>query len=154
MPTGAEGLQGPRLEFVVRKLPGTVTRLRRVPPPTELERKENPRARDKELGLTSIEVQEDAGYMLYTPQGMAYRLTGKELVRRNFDREPNIIGFEQANDLKTPAGRFKLARTDAARQKAWLELEKQVMDACLGKLGKVDAMVSDYDPSGKVKEAA
>lgn len=154
MPAGSETLIGPRLSFVVRKLPGTIKRTKYKAPPTEEAVKENP-ALKKDLSNHAVEVTEDAGYMVYLPNGGAYRLSASELIKRGYDKEPEFLGYEQANDQKTAMGRYKLARTESARQKAWKEMEDEVVNVCLGRVGKVDALVSDYDPHGKLeKEAA
>jgi uncharacterized ParB-like nuclease family protein len=153
MPASSESLVGPRLEFVARKLPGTVTRIKYKAPPTA-------KQREKDETLSSlgeneqIEVTEDAGFMIYFPTGKCYRLSAAELVTRKFDREPEIISIDQANDTKSPAGRFKLARNDQIRQKAWKEMEQQVINACLRGVGDPGAFISGYNPRGKVMEEA
>lgn len=153
MPTGSENLQGPRLEFVIRKLPGTVVRMKTLPPATKAQRDKNPEL-DAMTANQQVQVVEDAGWMLYLPTGEAYRLSNDEMLRRKYDREPNIIGFEQANDIKTAAGRFKLARNDSARNRAWAELENEIIKVCQGRFGSVEALLEGYDPHGKLKEAA
>jgi len=153
MPAGSESVSGPRLEFVVKKLPGTVTRTKWKAPPTKAQvDKDESLAKDLSNQKSSEEV--DAGYMVYLPTGFCYRMSADELVRRKFDRQPNIISFEQANNTKTPAGRFKLARNEQEKQRAWAEMEKQVIDACQGRVGNVAALIEDYAPHGKVMEAA
>lgn len=151
MPTGSESLSGPRLEFVVQKLPGTVTRNKYTAPPTKRQIEKNPDL-ETNLSNTITEIVEDAGYMVYFPSGNCYRLSAKELVARGFDREPTILSFDQANSTDTAAGRFKLARNDQVRQKAWKELETEVVRACLRGSGDLKAFVADYDPKGRLPE--
>lgn len=156
MTTGAEGLQGPRLEFVVRELPGTIERFTYRAPPTKRQRDADP-SLEGNISNTKIKVLEPAGFMVYTPTGNCYRLSAEELMARGLDREPNIIGIEQANDTKTAAGRFKLARNDQARQRAWLDMEKEIINACMGRYGDVVSMIENYDPRRPMpamKEAA
>lgn len=135
-------LKGPRLEFVVRKIPGSVTR--------------NLAAFDEvENKLIAVPKVQPAGYMVYLPNGQSYRMSEKELVRRGFNRDPNILGFAEANDAKTAAGRFKLAANEEARKKAYGEMEAEVMKAALNKTGTIGNMISDYDPTPvKAKDAA
>lgn len=155
MPAGNESITGPRLEFVLRKLPGTVTRSKYRAPPTAEERKED-KTKKMQLQNERLEIVEEAGYMIFFPTGNSCRLTTKQMLQKGYDREPNILSFEQANDQKTAAGRFKLARTERGKQKAWEEMEQEIITLCVGRFGKVDALVSDYDPKGKIaeKEAA
>ena len=134
-------LQGARLEFVIRKLPGTVTRKRYTAP------------HDGALGNEPEDVEVSAGYIVYMPNGSAYRLSEKELHKRGFDRDPEILSFESAKDRKTAAGRFKLAVTDAARKKAYAEMEAEVMRVCHKRTGSLENMISDYNPKGKDPDA-
>lgn len=154
MPAGSESLQGPRLEFVVRPVPGTVKRMKFDPPPNKDDIKGNPKLK----GQTANEprtVTEPAGYMVYMPSGACYRLTNKELRRRGFDRQPNILGIDQANSADTAVGRFKLAFRQEDRERAYKEMEEEVIKNCVGKIGNnLGAIISDYDPAGKMKEAA
>lgn len=153
MATGSENLSGPRLEFVVRALPGTVSRFKHKAPPTKDQVKADPKLAG-ELTNEKIPVVEEAGYMVYLPTGFCYRMSPKDLVRRGFDRQPNILSFEQANNTSTPAGRFKLARTEQERNRAMREMEEQIINHCQGRVGKVDSMIEGYDPKGKIEEAA
>lgn len=133
-------LSGPRLEFVVRKLAGSV--MRSIATWSEAEKK-----------IVNIPKEVPAGYMVFLPNGQSYRLSEKELKRRGFDRPPNILGFEQANNDKTAAGRFKLAISEEARKKAYGDLEKEVVDVAMKKVGRMDNMLTDYNPT-VVKEKA
>lgn len=153
MTAGSEGLQGPRLEYVIRKLPGTVTRTVFRAPPTKKQVDEDS-SLAKDLSNKPITVVEDAGYMVFLPTGFCYRMSAEELVRRKFDEQPNIISFEQANNTTTPAGRFKLARNETERQRAGREMEEQIVKGCLGRFGSMAALIEGYDPHGKVQEAA
>lgn len=151
----ASGLQGPRLSFVVRELPGTVLRTKYKAPPTKAERDKTP-SLEGEIQNQKVVALEPAGYIVYLPTGSCYRLSAKQLVKRGYDKEPEIIGIEQANDLKTAAGRFKLARNDIGRQKAWADMENDIIKLCQGRSGSVNAMIEDYDPKRAMpmKEAA
>lgn len=149
MPAGSESLQGPRLEFVVKPLPGTVNRIKHKAPPTKEAIKADP-SLAKDMSNQKIEVEQPAGYMVYLPTGFCYRMSREELVRRGFDRQPNILSFEQANNTKTAAGRFKLARDERARQAAWNEMEQEIIKACQGRYGNVAALIEDYNPDEKV----
>ena len=129
---------GPRLEFVVRRLKGTVKRRKAV-----FEKK----SRKIKYAL----VEEAAGYMVYLPNGNAYRLSDKELRRRGYDREPNILNFEKINDKNTPAGMFKFGRTEALREKGWRLMEDQIIRNCRRNVGPM--IVSDHLPVPEDEDA-
>lgn len=131
--------EGPRLEFVLRPLPGTVVRT---------EARVNKEAREIEY----TEAVTPAGFMLYLADGHSYRLTQKQVVARGLDREPGILNFEKANDPKTAAGRFKLAVSDTARKKAYAEMEQEVINVCERFAGDTRNYVYRYDPKGKVSD--
>lgn len=134
-------LKGPRLEFVVRKIPGSVSR--------------NLSAYDEAEGkVVSIAKEQPAGYMVYLPNGSAYRMSEKELNKRGFNREPNILGFAEANDTKTAAGRFKLAATEDARKKAYGEMEAEVIKASHQRTGTLANMIDGYNPKPVSDKAA
>jgi hypothetical protein len=155
MAVGNESLTGgPRLEYVVRKLPGTMAVTKRVAPPSKKQVEADPTLDGQGLGKRVV--TEEAGYMVFFPTGTAYRLNQAELERKGFDRQPNVIGLEQANDTKTAAGRFKLALSDRERQKAWKEMEELVIRTCVGGSKNIPQYIGDgYDPAGKLeKEAA
>lgn len=136
-------LQGARLEFVARKLPGTIKQTLFTAPA------------DGDLGNVRHEVTVDAGYLVYLPTGNAYRLSDKEFKRRGFDREPEILSYESAKDKKTAAGRFKLAVTEQARKKAYAEMEAEVIRICHRRTGSTENMLGEhYDPKGKVTSDA
>lgn len=139
-------LKGPRLQYVLRKLPGTVTRTKYIPPA------EHVKGSKASTANSTVIVIEDAGYMLFLPTGQCYRLTEAQATAGGYDSEPNIIGFDTANDKKTAAGRFKLANTEMARKRAYAELEKEVVDACLRRVGSIENAIAEYDPKGKVKD--
>lgn len=117
-----EGMKGPRLEFVVREMKGEKLR---------------PHHTVEKGKLVTTLKKEPAGYIVYMPSGQSYRLTQRELVKRGFDRQPGIINFDQVNDTKTPAGRYKHAMDDKTRRAAWKALEEQVIQACIRRHGPV-----------------
>lgn len=128
---------GPRLEFVLRELTGTVKRRKH--------------RFDKEAKqIVSEDVLQPAGYMLYLADGHSYRLTADQVRKRGFNREPAILNLEKANDPKTPAGRFKLAITESARRKAYTEMEQEIISVAESFAGNAANYIADYDPKGKV----
>lgn len=147
----SESMQGPRLAYVARRLPGTIQRPAYVPPPTKRQRDADPTL-DNENKNTMRMVVEDAGWMVYLPSGYCYRMSDAELHKRGFDKEPEIVGFEQANNQSTNAGKFKLARSEAARQSAYKAMEEEVIKSCQGRFGSVMALLTDYDPKGKLAQ--
>lgn len=156
MSATSELMQGCRLEFVVRKLKGTVTRTIHTPPPTKKQIEEDPDLAGKSANEPVATIME-AGYMVFMPSGQSYRLSEKQLIARGFDRPPNILNREAARDNSTPAGRFFLAMREADRNKAYKEMEDEVIKKCTGRIGSdLTGIVADYDPKGQVpeKEAA
>lgn len=147
----SEGLRGPRLAFVVREIPGKVKRYSYVAPPTKAQREKNPDLASS-YSNTLKEIVMDAGYMVFLPTGNCYRLSAAELIKHGFDQEPTLMGYEQANDNKTAAGRFKLARTEQARQRAWRELEEEVIKHCVGRYGDYKSLIADMVPEGFVSD--
>lgn len=153
---GSEGLHGPRLEFVLQKLKGTVTRPRHIAPPTQKQR-EKDETLGKDLGVETEMVVEPAGYMVFLPTGQSYRISLDQWkrnvrLRETYDREPNMIGYEQANDNKTAMGRYKMARSETVRDKAYREMEQEVIFACTKGLKDYRAFIEGYDPNGKMPE--
>ena len=111
-------LKGPRLEFVVKEFAEEWIRL---------VYKFNKRTKKNEPTQEKVE----GGYMLYTPMGQSYRLTHSQAQEMGFlDREPAMIGLDRVNDTKTPMGRFKFARSDEARDKAYKEMEGEIIKCC------------------------
>jgi hypothetical protein len=134
-------LKGPRLEFVVRKIPGSVAR--QIASFDDIENK-----------IVPIDKTQPAGFMVFLPNGHSYRMSQKELDKRGFNRTPNILGFAEANDTNTAAGRFKLAATDAERKKAYGEMEAEVVKASMNRAGTMANMITGYDPTPVKEEKA
>jgi hypothetical protein len=131
-------MNGARLEFVLRPIPGTVLRGHYT---FDDEKKQN----------VFIEAHEEAGFMLFLPDGHSYRLTKADVVRRGFNRSPDILNFEKkAQDQKSPAGRFRLAITEVEKKKAYTEMEDEVISVCRKFAGPIPNLVHEYDPKGKV----
>lgn len=125
-------VNGPRLEFVTRKVVGDVQMLKTKV--TKIKGKDG--ARDKHTFTTApVAVKEDV-FMVYTPQGQCYRLTYDQMVKRGFDRKPTILNFEAVKDASSPAGQFKFAINDEERQKAWRLMEDQIVKLCQRRRGK------------------
>lgn len=131
-------MQGARLEYVARKINGTVTQHT-----IEWDKKQKKLVRKtKQVGDC---------YMVYLPTGHSYRLTAKQLIDNGFDRQPTILNFERVNDQKSPAGRFKYAINEEMKMKAWRELEDQVVKLCDRKHGKSERSIEEveaYDTAG------
>lgn len=134
MAANSEGMKGPRLEFVVRPLKGKVKATRHG-------------FNSAKKKIETVQVTEDAGYLVYLPNGHSYRLTKAQLVKHGYDRQPTILNFDQVNDVKTPAGRYKFAMDDVQRKKAWIELEDQVIKACIRRHGPVATGVVEHEAS-------
>lgn len=119
-----EGMKGPRLEFVVRELKGEIKR---------------PHHTVKGKKIETVLVPEPAGYIVYMPNGHSYRLSREQLVKRGYDRQPSIINFEQVQDTKSPAGKYKFAMDDRQRKVAWKALEDEVIKSCIRRHGPITA---------------
>lgn len=115
-------IKGARLEFVLRPIKGKRNRVIH--------------SYDKAAKklVTTEAVDDDGGYMLFTPTGNSYRLTKEQMLKRGFDRQPTIIDFDNAK-ADTPAGRFKFAITDDLRKRAWKEMEEEVIKLCRRRAG-------------------
>lgn len=135
-----ESLKGPRLEFVVRELPGTVDRF--VHQFDEVTRT-----------LEKVAVTEPAGFMVYAPNGTCQRLSPKAFAKSRYAGEPNILSIEKAKDQKTAAGRFVLAITAEARKKALAEMENEVIKSCVPPKMRMEDLIPNYNPKGKVTDA-
>lgn len=145
----SDSMQGARLEFVLRKLTGTVEHPQALAPQTEKYMEKHPEE-DQRISNVITMVTVAAGYMVFFPNGSCYRLSEKEMHRRKFSRPPKILNFDAAKDTETPAGRFKFAITDADRQKAYREMEQEIINRCLGRNGSIISMVSNYNPQGEL----
>jgi len=118
-------LKGPRLEFVLRPIEGTLVRNKHSYDP-----------KAKKIVVTPT--KQEGGYMLYLPTGHSYRLTKKEAMKRGFlNRQPAVLNLDKANDTRTCYGRFKLAINPEEREKAWREMEDEVIKNCVRKHGPV-----------------
>jgi len=155
MGTSSESLKGPRLEFVVREIPGTIKRQVTNPPPSARQREADPSLEGK-TNNEREQVVLPAGFMVYLPSGHCYRMGQKELIRRGFHRQPNVLNREQATDVSTPAGRFMLAIHDADRKRAYQEMEDEVIRNCVRQVGKnhLQGIIADYDPEGEIERRA
>ena len=116
--SAVNALKGPRLEFVAKEFSDDWIRLVYK---FNRKTKKNEPTEEKVTG----------GYMIYTPMGQSYRLTHEQAQTMGFlDREPVMIGLDRINDATTPMGRFKFARSDEARNKAYKEMESEVIKCC------------------------
>ncbi len=124
-------MQGARLEYVCRKIKESVTT-------TTVSWD----AKNKKLVRKPKQVEM---YMIYLPTGHSYRLTAEQVVTQGFDRQPNILNFERVNDTKSPAGMFKHAINQEAKEAAWKLLEEQVVKLCNRKHGKSDRSIEEVE---------
>lgn len=125
-------MQGARLEYVCRKIQGTVA-------------KQTVKWDAKAKKLVRVTKEVGDAYMLYLPTGHSYRLTATEVVTKGFDRQPNILNFERVNDTKTAAGRFKHAVNQETKEAAWRELEDEVVKLCIRKHGKAERSMEEVE---------
>lgn len=119
-------MKGARLEYVLKEIKGQVTKVVTSYDKTA-----------KKLVHKEKTSKADTHYMLFTPNGNCYRLTHKEVVRRGLNKQPAIMNLDRVNDVSTPAGRFKFAINDAARQAAYAELENEVIRLCTRRTGHI-----------------
>lgn len=114
---------GARLSFVVVELEGTVKR-----PVTKYDHKK--REIKHEL------VEQPAGYMVYFPRGHVLRFATKEqLERYGLNRKPNIINMQGLNDPNSPIGKMLYAQDEDGRERAYADLEKQVINLATARTG-------------------
>ncbi|MCI0557532.1 MAG: hypothetical protein MN733_03475 [Nitrososphaera sp.] len=107
-------VQGARLAYVVKKLEGTVKR-------THF--KFDRRTRK----LVPNEVEEDAGWLVFFPQGHYLRVrTKQDLIRYKLNYKPQIISMTGLTDPNTPVGRLMMAQDEGEREKAWGDMEADI----------------------------
>lgn len=136
-------MQGARLEFVCRKINGNVTKQKMV---VKEHKKKGSDGKEKITHTFATKsVEEGDAYMVYLPTGHSYRLTADQVVKQGFDRQPNILNIERVNDTKTPAGRFKNAINMEEREKAWCELENEVIKLCTRRAGKAERSAEEVE---------
>lgn len=117
-------MSGTRLAYVVRALPGTVKRT--VCKWT------------KEDGLTTEEVEQPAGFIVYFPRGHALRFKNTaELARYGLDKKPKMINLQGLYDPESPAGKIMHAQDDEGRQEGFSDLEQSVIALATAKTGSV-----------------
>jgi hypothetical protein len=153
MAVGSESLQGARLEFVLRELPGTVLVRKITPPPSKRKKDADPELENKSSNVIEVE-RAPAGYMIFFPNSSCYRLSPEEAKRRGFlDRRPAVLNLESVKDTTTAAGRFKFAIEEAEKRKAYRDMEDELIRRCT-RGGKIENMLGpecDYDPKGKIE---
>jgi hypothetical protein len=116
------GMSGPRLEYVVRKIK---TPIRRSVYTCDKEKKV----------LVAKDTEVVDAFMVYMPTGHSYRLSYAEVVKRGFDKQPTILNLDRVSDTKSAAGQFKFAINEDARIAAYKRLEEEVIASCTRKHG-------------------
>lgn len=153
MAVGSESLQGARLEFVLRELPGTVLARKIKPPPSKRKKDADPSLEGENSNVILTELV-PAGYMIFFPNGSCYRLSPEEAKRRGFlGRRPAILNLESVKDTTSPAGRFKFAVEEEEKRRGYKDMEEEMIRRCT-RSGSVASMLgedSKYDPKGKIE---
>lgn len=154
MAVGSESMQGARLEFVLRELPGTVLARKIKPPPSKRQKDANPELEGQSSNVINME-RVPAGFMVFFPNGSCYRLSAEEAKRRGLTRAPAILNLESVKDTESPAGRFKYSVEEADKRKAYRDMENELIRRCTGRVGNIEGMIGpecEYDPKGKIAE--
>ena len=129
-------LKGARLQFVVQPVEGVVKR-------------EKIRL-DRNGKAQKVMVDEPAGYMVYFPRGHALRLKNMERLRQyGLDKKPRIIEMRGLENPNTPLGKLFMAQDKNDHEKAWEELEAQVIRLSEAKAGPQTILYNPNDPDDK-----
>ncbi len=120
-------MKGPRLEFVVVPLKGKKTKL--VYSFDEKQRKNVP----------TVHTNDKETYLVYCPSGQVHHLTGEQLVKRKFDRQPEVLNFDKIKDTTTPEGQFKFGIDEATRKRGWKAMEAKLIKYCEARTGPIKA---------------
>ena len=75
-------------------------------------------------------VTEKGGYFIYIPSGNAYIMTNRMAQEKGYLEDPKILNLDSVTDNTTPAGMYKYARTDKARDKAYRLMEEELIKYC------------------------
>lgn len=126
-------MKGVRLEFYAQPLKGKLKR--------KIHKYEDKR-------IIEQEIEEAAGYMLYTANGSVLRLSGAELAKRGYDRVPKVMNLEKARDPNSPGGKYQFGLTEAIRKEGYSELVSELIKFCTKRSGPV------VDKKGEIHDSA
>lgn len=125
MATAQVSMTGARLSYVVVEQEGTV-------------RRHVHKWKKGGLGISVIDVEEPAGFLVYFPRGHVIRIKDKkELHHYKLDREPQIVNMQGLSDRNSPLGKLMFAQDESVRRTAMYDLEKQVIALAEVKSGKI-----------------
>lgn len=98
--------------------------------------------------------------VVFMANGATIVMSMKEAEKRGFLNQPEILNFDSVTDPKTPAGQYKFAMNMLVRQKAFTQLEENVISKCISRHGHplpngcTYARTSIYfDDEASIKEA-
>lgn len=107
-------MQGARLAYVVKKLEGTVKRT-------------NYKFNRRIGKIEPYEVDEEAGFLVFFPQGHYLRIrTREDLVRYKINYKPPVISMNGLLDPNSPVGKLMSAQDEGQRTKAWEDMEADI----------------------------
>lgn len=131
-------LKGARLAFVVQPIEGVVKREKM--------------RRTKQGTWEKYMVEEPAGFMVYFPRGHAVRIKNERMLRHyGLDKKPRIIEMRGLENPNTPLGKLFLSQDKDEREKAWEELETQVIRLSEVKAGPQTVLYNPNDPNDRPK---
>lgn len=119
-------MNGARLAYVVRKLPGNVKR-------------QVCKLTKKGEGIKFEDRDQPAGYMVYFPRGHAIRIPSDKLLAHYGLKvgKATIVNMDGLLDSNSPLGKVMLAQNDEARATAMVDMERMVIQLATAKTGPV-----------------
>lgn len=119
-------MNGARLAYVVREIPGKVKR-------------QTHSIGKKGEGIRVVDKEEPGGFMVYFPRGHALRIPDrKTLAHYGLDKKPMVINAQDVlADPNSPLGRIMMAQNEEARAGAMLDMERMVMQMATAKTGPI-----------------
>lgn len=132
-------VNGARLAYVVREVPGTVTR--------EIincvTKAKDRMGRATMVSFEKKEVKVPGGYLVYFPRGHVLRIANREMLRHHgLDKPAPVISMKGLNDPDGPMAKLFRAQDDDARSQVFVDMEKEVIALTEAKCGKVTVEVT------------
>lgn len=120
-------MNGARLAYVVRKIPGNPVKR----PVCKIGKKGE--------GIKFEEKDQPPGFMVYFPRGHTLRIPNEKLLAHYGLKigKATIVNMEGLLDSNSPLGKVMLAQNDEARATAMVDMERMVMQLATAKTGPV-----------------
>lgn len=127
---------GARLAYLVVEMEGTVRR------PVH--------KWTKAKGLTVVDAEEPAGYLVYCPRGHVVRLKDRKALKQyGVSEEAPIVNIAGLQDPNSKVGKMMRSQDAEVRRKGYADLEKQVQQLAQAKSGVITLI---RDPSVELED--